>query len=69
MAGAGEGNRTLVCSLGSCRSTIELRPPLGEFLRPILRSVNNRGASAGSGECQAANRSETISSRLRSVVS
>ena len=25
--GAGEGNRTLVCSLGSCRSTIELRPP------------------------------------------
>ena len=26
IAGAGEGNRTLVCSLGSCRSTIELRP-------------------------------------------
>jgi hypothetical protein len=26
MIGAGEGNRTLVCSLGSCRSTIELRP-------------------------------------------
>src|SRR5438034_7716983 len=26
MFGAGEGNRTLVCSLGSCRSTIELRP-------------------------------------------
>ena len=25
-AGAGEGNRTLVCSLGSCRSAIELRP-------------------------------------------
>jgi hypothetical protein len=25
--GAGEGNRTLVCSLGSCRSAIELRPP------------------------------------------
>ena len=24
--GAGGGNRTLVCSLGSCRSTIELRP-------------------------------------------
>ena len=23
---AGEGNRTLVCSLGSCRSTIELHP-------------------------------------------
>ena len=27
--GAGEGNRTLVCSLGSCRSTIELRPHSG----------------------------------------
>ena len=25
--GAGEGNRTLVCSLEDCRSTIELRPP------------------------------------------
>src|SRR3954447_11460007 len=25
-SGAGEGNRTLVCSLGSCRSAIELRP-------------------------------------------
>ncbi len=24
--GAGRGNRTLVCSLGSCRSTIELHP-------------------------------------------
>ena len=24
--GAGEGNRTPVCSLGSCRSTIELHP-------------------------------------------
>ena len=27
---AGEGNRTLVCSLGSCRSTIELHPRLEE---------------------------------------
>src|SRR5262245_60022380 len=26
MLGAGEGNRTLVCSLGSCPSTTELRP-------------------------------------------
>ncbi len=25
-SGAGEGNRTLVCSLGSCRSAIELHP-------------------------------------------
>ena len=30
-AGAGEGNRTLVCSLGSCRSTIELRPPIRQL--------------------------------------
>jgi hypothetical protein len=30
-AGAGEGNRTLVCSLGSCRSTIELRPRSNEI--------------------------------------
>src|SRR6202035_2499337 len=29
--GAGEGNRTLVCSLGSCRSTIELRPRPSNF--------------------------------------
>ena len=29
--GAGEGNRTLVYSLGSCRSTIELRPRLCLF--------------------------------------
>ena len=29
--GAGEGNRTLVCSLGSCRSAIELRPRLCPF--------------------------------------
>ena len=28
-SGAGEGNRTLVCSLGSCRSTIELHPHRG----------------------------------------
>jgi hypothetical protein len=27
---AGEGNRTPVCSLGSCRSTIELHPRLRE---------------------------------------
>jgi hypothetical protein len=26
VTGAGEGNRTLVCSLGSYRSTIELHP-------------------------------------------
>ena len=31
--GAGEGNRTLVCSLGSCRSTIELHPRRRPFRR------------------------------------
>src|SRR5476649_667676 len=41
--GAGEGNRTLVCSLGSCRSTIELRPHApnianGESTRQAPRS-------------------------------
>src|SRR5438105_2107497 len=40
-AGAGEGNRTLVCSLGSCRSTIELRP------RSQLLEVAPTGATAG----------------------
>src|SRR5258708_3744495 len=29
--GAGEGNRTLVCSLGSCRSAIELRPRIKDL--------------------------------------
>src|SRR6478735_4419875 len=33
--GAGEGNRTLVCSLGSCRSAIELRPQF-----PILSLIS-----------------------------
>ena len=31
--GAGEGNRTLVCSLGGCRSTIELHPRRRPFRR------------------------------------
>ncbi len=31
--GAGERNRTVVCSLGSCRSAIELHPRVGEFYR------------------------------------
>src|SRR6476660_6770766 len=34
--GAGEGNRTLVCSLGSCRSTIELRPRTPDFTRSLI---------------------------------
>ena len=32
--GAGDGNRTHVCSLEGCRSTIELRPPEGIEPRP-----------------------------------
>ena len=30
--GAGDGNRTHVCSLGSCRSTIELHPHAGRAI-------------------------------------
>ena len=40
--GAGEGNRTLVCSLGSCRSTIELRPRFAPMIsrpRAIRQAV------------------------------
>jgi hypothetical protein len=43
--GAGEGNRTLVCSLGSCRSTIELHP------RPVRRpDIKRAGGSAQSAD-------------------
>src|SRR5215211_6867595 len=35
---AGEGNRTLVCSLGSCRSTIELHPRRAALSNPDLCS-------------------------------
>jgi hypothetical protein len=41
LIGAGEGNRTLVCSLGSCRSTIELRPP-----KPDPASMTARNLAA-----------------------
>jgi hypothetical protein len=54
--GAGEGNRTLVCSLGSCRSTIELRPQsrFPDFwLRFWLRIVAGRaGLANGSGNAE-----------------
>src|SRR5262249_29773933 len=40
--GAGEGNRTLVCSLGSCRSTIELRPQARTMNRMSGRQVQER---------------------------
>jgi hypothetical protein len=42
-AGAGEGNRTLVCSLGSCRSAIELRPQSFQIqeinLGPVMSNI------------------------------
>jgi hypothetical protein len=34
--GAGEGNRTLVCSLGSCRSAIELHPLAADFTATVF---------------------------------
>ncbi len=34
--GAGEGNRTLVCSLGSCRSAIELHPQATKKIKVSL---------------------------------
>ena len=34
--GAGDGNRTRVCSLGSCRSTIELRPQSRFEIYPLF---------------------------------
>src|SRR5690606_18682414 len=42
-SGAGEGNRTLVCSLGSCRSTIELRPRC--FILPRRRVAMSSSGS------------------------
>ena len=41
IAGAGEGIRTLVCSLGSCRSTIELHPRSASLLRRSRRGCNS----------------------------
>jgi hypothetical protein len=37
-AKAGEGNRTLVCSLGSYRSTIELHPRI--YRRPRMSGIS-----------------------------
>src|SRR3989338_3889112 len=39
--GAGEGDRTLVCSLGSCRSTIELHPPGVEYGAYFNTAIGN----------------------------
>src|SRR3954468_21293166 len=44
-AGAGEGNRTLVCSLGSCRSTIELHPHRRSDLAETARSAKRLGGA------------------------
>ena len=47
--GAGEGNRTLVCSLEDCRSTIELRPPAldcGAASRHRFSSFKSVGTAA-----------------------
>jgi hypothetical protein len=42
-AGAGEGNRTLVYSLGSCRSTIELRPQPASLFGLAFRAASRDG--------------------------
>lgn len=41
MNGAGEGNRTLVCSLGSYRSTIELHPRQGLYYMHFAAERNH----------------------------
>jgi hypothetical protein len=61
--GAGEGNRTLVCSLGSCRSTIELRPHVPSFSRDRTvrqdQTATLREASAAPAEAGADRRPRT----------
>ena len=41
--GAGEGNRTLVVSLGSCCSTIELHPQRAAWAERALATHQNSG--------------------------
>ena len=60
-AGAGEGNRTLVCSLGSCRSTIELHPRGGGS-----RCLPQRGQAAQSGDPLASGCVNRLYARYRS---
>ena len=53
-AGAGEGNRTLVVSLGSCCSTIELHPQIKHLadMRPgVLQSVLQHSLAETAGQC------------------
>ncbi len=49
--GAGEGNRTLVCSLGSCRSTIELRPQTFQVMPRLV--IKTTFGTELARECQA----------------
>jgi hypothetical protein len=56
--GAGEGNRTLVCSLEGCRSTIELRPP--------ERDLDCAGSPHGSGARCSRTRARTTDTPARS---
>ncbi len=49
MRGAGEGNRTLVCSLEDCRSTIELHPRLKSGNHARFRREVNPGSLTRSG--------------------
>jgi hypothetical protein len=56
--GAGDGNRTHVCSLGSCRSTIELHPRPLSFVTQASVFVSRcfpSGASLGLGPLAAQN--------------
>src|SRR5690242_12373701 len=46
---AGEGNRTLVCSLGSCRSTIELHPRTAEPITDFRVIVRPFRVASGAG--------------------
>src|SRR4051794_13173564 len=46
--GAGEGNRTLVCSLGSCRSAIELRPRINHLRECSQQALTAQPSKRGS---------------------
>src|SRR6185295_11269561 len=65
MSGAGEGNRTLVSSLGSYSSTIELRPR-GTQSMPAARGLATRwSATAGQNEGPARGPFVVCSHRMR----
>src|SRR6266403_5624348 len=52
---AGEGNRTPVCSMGSCRSTIELHP-----LKNSRFSIATCDLQAGNNHCHETTSSESV---------